>query len=230
MNKRPIILVIIVLGAAGSTMIISRRKLQPQPSISISNVTPLSTTIEHPASLAPTITPVATVAPPTASPVLIAPIAEFHQRITKKFFGTFVTPARSPVQPERFTGYHTGVDVEYGDVSTDVPVVAVADGTVVQSGWVSGYGGLLVIKAMINQETVFILYGHVRMSSLPAPGISVHQGKQIGVLGTGGTHETDGERHHLHFALYKGKSLDIRGYVPRLTDLATWIDPLSLYL
>ena len=38
-----------------------------------------------------------------------------YPRITKKPFGIFITTQNSPVQPERFSGYHTGVDVEYKD-------------------------------------------------------------------------------------------------------------------
>jgi len=167
--------------------------------------------------------------PEPGKPTVVDPIAEFKARITKKFFGTYITPATSPVQPERFTGYHTGVDVEYTDTTTDVPVYAIVDATVVRNSWVSGYGGLLVLKGTINGHDDFILYGHVRQSSLPSLGASVKQGDQVGVLGTGLSHETDGERHHLHFAIYTGGSLDIRGYVQNKSELSSWIDPLSLY-
>jgi hypothetical protein len=33
--------------------------------------------------------------------------------LQKKPFGIYITPENSPVQPENFTGYHTGIDVEY---------------------------------------------------------------------------------------------------------------------
>lgn len=61
------------------------------------------------------------------------PIADFEGRITKKPFGIYITPQNSPVQPERFSGYHTGDDAEYGDVAADVPVYAVYDGQIVLS-------------------------------------------------------------------------------------------------
>ncbi len=83
---------------------------------------------------------------PTLSVTLATPTQEFKTRITKKFFGTFVTSTNSPVSPERFIGYHTGVDVEYGDVAADVPVFAVSDGLVVTSKYASGYGGVMVIN------------------------------------------------------------------------------------
>lgn len=54
---------------------------------------------------------------PKKLPKIVLPIAEFEKRITKKPFGIYITPQNSPVQPERFTGYHTGVDVEYEDIT-----------------------------------------------------------------------------------------------------------------
>lgn len=40
------------------------------------------------------------------------PLMGPEERITKKPFGVFVTPQNSPVNPERFRGYHTGTDFE----------------------------------------------------------------------------------------------------------------------
>lgn len=182
-----------------------------------------------PATPAPTIPPVpVTPPPPVAQSAVVTPIAEFKQRITKKFFGTYVTPTNSPVQPERFMGYHTGVDVEYTDTTTDVPVHAIADGTVIISEYASGYGGVLEIKHTINGRTLYVTYGHLRQSSMVAAGAKVTQGQQIAVLGTGYSHETDGERRHLHFDV--AVSPTIRGYAQTKAELnATWIDPLSLY-
>src|SRR3990167_7147055 len=45
----------------------------------------------------------------SASPVSY-PISDWLSRITKKKFGQYITPQTSPVQPERFTGYHTAAD------------------------------------------------------------------------------------------------------------------------
>lgn len=159
---------------------------------------------------------------------LFPPVANFRDRITKKFFGTYITPKSSPIQPERFTGYHTGVDVEYTDVSADVPVLAIADGTVVTSQIASGYGGVLVIRHQIDNRTLFAVYGHLRPSSLTPVDISITAGQQIGVLGTGYNRETDGERRHLHFAIARKNT--ITGYVSSQAILnSTWLDPLSLY-
>ena len=40
------------------------------------------------------------------------PLDRGVQRITKKPFGIFVSPSHSPIQPEKFMGYHTGTDFE----------------------------------------------------------------------------------------------------------------------
>lgn len=165
----------------------------------------------------------------TLTPLLLSPIAAFRSRITKKFFGTYITPQNSPVQPERFRGYHTGVDVEYGDITANVPVKTVASGTIIYSGFVSGYGGFVAEQININSAPYIAIYGHLRPSSLINNNSQVNAGDQIGVLGTAYSKETDGERRHLHFALLKGTKLDFRGYVQSQSELTLWSDPLSFY-
>lgn len=164
---------------------------------------------------------------PTTS--FVDPIDDFKNRITKKPFGIFITPETSPVQPDKFTGYHTAVDVEYVDVSNEVPVRAVAPGEVTVARYASGYGGVVVVRHNINGETIQSLYGHLDPDQLPSVGNAVTAGEQIGVLGAGETAETDGARKHLHFGILKGSTVDIRGYVSSESDLANWYDPL-LYL
>lgn len=151
----------------------------------------------------------------------IYPIAEFRQRITKKTFGKYITLENSPVSPERFKGFHTGVDVEYEDVNSEVPVLAVCDGEIVLSKWVSGYGGVLILKCAEN----YYIYGHLKNSSI-TKNLNVLRGDQIGILGEGKTQETDFERKHLHFGINK-KSADLRGYVQNEKELSDWIDPLE---
>src|SRR3989338_4447404 len=87
---------------------------------------------------------------PIASPNLIEPVEGFRDRITKKPFGIYITPETSPVQLDRFTGYHTGVDIEFTDSSEDIPVLAIADGTILIRAYASGYGGVVVVRHVIN--------------------------------------------------------------------------------
>ena len=159
---------------------------------------------------------------------LYEPVKDFKQRITKKPFGIFVTPTSSPIKPERFRGYHTGTDSEYGDITTAVPVNAVQDGTVVYSGYVSGYGGVLILTGNINNQPVRFLHGHLNPSQLTPINTTVSANQQIGILGKGYSKETDFERKHLHFAIIKGTTNNFLGYVQNKNELSNWIDPASL--
>lgn len=161
---------------------------------------------------------------PVAAAV-VYPIAEFTSRITKKPFGIHITPANSPVSPERFSGWHSGTDIEYADVPGDVPVVAIADGTILASRTVDGYGGVVIIRHAVNGETVTALYGHLDPASMVANDTQVTQGQQIGILGDGYTPETDNERKHLHFSISKGSVVNLRGYVQSEAALSDWYNP-----
>ena len=160
---------------------------------------------------------------------IIEPIAEFSQRITKKPFGIYITPETSPVHPDKFDGYHTGVDIEYEDIAEDVPVYAIADGTVIVSKFASGYGGVTVIRHRVEEQSFLALYGHLDPASMASAGTRVTRGQQIAILGDGHSEETDGARKHLHFAILKKETLDIRGYVKTEEELAGWYDPLEFY-
>ena len=162
----------------------------------------------------------------------IQPTYEFKNRITKKPYGIFITPQTSPVQPDKFTGFHNAVDIEYGDVSFDVPVRAITNGKIILSKYASGYGGVIVIRHEINNQSLVALYGHLNPEKMLPEGTNVTLGQKIGILGDGYTHETDGARKHLHFSImpYNPEDkLDIRGYVNTKEDLSKWIDPLIFF-
>jgi murein DD-endopeptidase MepM/ murein hydrolase activator NlpD len=221
--KKPFLLltIVIVLTIAGSLAYIFLRK---SPARQLNN-----------APTTPTVTPTTSLSPsPTAQPsptqsLYADPVTNFKARVAKKPFGIYITPQNSPIQPERFTGYHTGADAEYTDVAADVPVFAIADGTVVLSETASGYGGVFMISFSLSGTQHTALYGHIRPSSLPKVGTKVTKGQQLGLLGTGYSSETDGERRHLHFAVLADNSLNIKGYVGTKSQLSGWIDPLTLY-
>ncbi len=157
------------------------------------------------------------------------PVEGFFERITKKPFGIFVAPEDSPVEEERFIGYHTGVDVEFEDVLEDVVVSAMVDGEVVFSKFVDGYGGLVVLEHIFRDDKYFSLYGHMDFKSALSLGKNVLAGDPIGILGDGNTIETDGERKHLHFALYRGDDIQTKGYVDNRDELDGWIDPEGFF-
>ncbi|HEX8923349.1 MAG TPA: M23 family metallopeptidase [Patescibacteria group bacterium] len=177
----------------------------------------------------PTPSAAITSAPALVSFKLSPPVKDYLKRITKKPFGIYVTPQNSPVKPERFTGYHTGADAEFTDIAEKVDVKAAAPGTVIYSAWTSGYGGLIAIAHNFNGQKFITLYGHLAPSSLIAKGAVVNTGDTIGQLGKGFSVETDGERKHLHFAVLKGSTLNVRGYVQKKSDLGQWFDPQTLF-
>ncbi|OIO54783.1 hypothetical protein AUJ46_02235 [Candidatus Peregrinibacteria bacterium CG1_02_54_53] len=160
-----------------------------------------------------------------------APIDRAAERVTKKPFGISITPQNSPVQPERFTGYHTGTDYELlpGETPHDVTVRAACTGDVIAVQRVSGYGGVVVQRCSLNGETVTALYGHLALDRVA---VSLHQtldaDDTIGVLGAADSQETDGERAHLHFAIHHGVVVEFKGYVPEQSTLDAWVDPMTV--
>lgn len=166
---------------------------------------------------------------PAPKPAVVVPIQGFFSRVTKKPFGIYITPKTSPVQPEKFTGYHTGTDAETtsAEANIDIPIFSIAKGTVVFAGHVNGYGGVIMIRYTIDKETVTALFGHLRIASFTVKvGQSVSVGQKIALLGAGYTSETDGERKHLHFGIIKGTTITYRGYVSSKNQLSAWEDPV----
>lgn len=159
---------------------------------------------------------------------MAAPIDRAKERVTKKPFGIYIDSATSPVQPERFVGFHTGTDFETfaDEAKTDVEVRAICDGTIQDKRTASGYGGLLVTSCTIDGQAVTVVYGHLKLSSIEkGRGEKVVAGEDIGVLGEGGSRETDGERKHLHLGIHKGSAINILGYTLQQKNLSEWLDP-----
>jgi len=155
------------------------------------------------------------------------PLERARERVTKKPFGIYITPQNSPVQPERFSGYHTGVDYEIfiGEENSDVAVNAICSGKLLQKRTVSGYGGVMIQSCVLNSQQVTVLYGHIKLASVSKNvGDSITQGEQLAILGKGYSAETDGERKHLHLGIHKGTTISVLGYVQNQQDLANWID------
>ena len=158
---------------------------------------------------------------------LIPPLSEASSRVTKKPFGIFVKPGASPVDPERFTGYHTATDFEIlpGESDIDVPVIAVCSGPILRKETAQGYGGMVVTSCTIGGQPITVVYGHIRLSAMKQGiGDNLTQGQQFTVLGTGYSSETGGERKHLHLGIHKGTSVDTRGYVADQSQLSNWLD------
>jgi len=159
-------------------------------------------------------------------------LARTEEREIKKPFGIFITQEDSPIQPERFSGYHTGVDFEIlkGERDEEVSVSAICGGPLLLKKQAEGYGGVAVQQCLLGQEDITVIYGHLALSSIEAKvGTYLKPGSTVGVLGKGGSDETDGERKHLHLGVHRGKDIEISGYVQGEEELADWMDPMTLY-
>ncbi len=159
------------------------------------------------------------------------PLDAFSSRITKKPFGILIDKATSPVQPEKFSGYHTGVDAEIfaDEQERDITVHSICGGPITSIDWVSGYGGVVTQTCMLGTDTIHIVYGHLNLASIDKKvGMYLTPGMSFAQLGKGFSTETDGERKHLHLGVFTGNS-DIRGYVTSKEALGKWIDPVILW-
>jgi hypothetical protein len=157
-----------------------------------------------------------------------APLDRVGERVTKKPFGIYITPQTSPVQPERFQGYHTGTDFEVfpEELSIDVPVHVVCTGQLLLKEYASGYGGVAVEACNLGSQPITVIYGHLNLASINLnKGDSLQVGDVLGNLGVGYSTQTDGERKHLHLGFHKGATISILGYVRARSDLSAWLDP-----
>ncbi len=167
----------------------------------------------------------------TEEVTLQAPVDRACERVTKKPFGIYIDRVTSPVQPERFSGYHTGADFEIfpEEADTDVVVRALCDGEILVKRFSSGYGGLLVTSCVLEEKEVAVIYGHLALWSIGKNiGDTVREGDTLGLLGRGGSPDTDGERKHLHLGIHRGTSIDVSGYTKERKEGEYWIDPISL--
>ena len=101
------------------------------------------------------------------------------------------------------TIYHSGMDigVDYG-----TPIHAADSGTVIYSGWISGYGNAVIIDHGNGMET---LYGH-NQSLYVSEGQNVSKGEVI--AGAGSTGNSTGP--HCHFEVrINGSPVDPMGYL-----------------
>lgn len=166
-----------------------------------------------------------------ATAAIVSPISDATSRITKKFYGTYVTPQNSPVTPEKFKGFHTGLDFETTpeEKDADVTINTICEGKLLTKARATGYGGYAVQACTINGQAVTVVYGHLRQSSIkPNIGDVLKPGDALAVLGTGYSTETDGERKHLHLSIHIGTGINIKGYVQTQGELSAWMDPKTV--
>lgn len=156
------------------------------------------------------------------------PLSRLNERLTKKRFSQFITRENSPVQPERFPGYHTGIDLEVfeDEFEKEVEIRVICSGRLVLSSFISGYGGVAVESCERDGQEMTVVYGHLDRSKMKyEAGEEVKKGAVLGVLGDDKSSETDYERKHLHLGIYKGSEINLKGYVNSKQELNSWIDP-----
>lgn len=157
-----------------------------------------------------------------------SPLSRSDKRITKKPFGILITPQTSPIQPEKFYGYHTGTDFEIfpEELNAEVALRSVCSGKLLFKKYINGYGGAAVELCKLDNQPITVIYGHLKLSSITTnTGDDINAGDTLGILGKAYSNETDGERKHLHLGFHKGTDINILGYVKNKTDLSGWIDP-----
>jgi murein DD-endopeptidase MepM/ murein hydrolase activator NlpD len=120
--------------------------------------------------------------------------------------GRLMWPVQGPITSPfgmRWGRMHEGIDI---GASYGTPIHAAGSGTVIYSGWMSGYGNLVVIDHGRGLATA---YGH--QSAIAAGnGQSVAQGQTIGYVGCTG--HCFGP--HLHFEVrVNGQPVDPLGYL-----------------
>ena len=210
MTKAKIVLVILIISILAIVVSSQKDYFQKTPTTTENNST---TTIEN--SGLP------------SKQIFVSPINSALSRITKKPFGIYISPINSPVTPEKFTGYHTGVDFETfsTEQAEDTTVTAICTGKIIEKKQARGYGGMVVQSCLIDNNPITVIYGHIRLSSIKnSIGDILNAGNFLGFLGTGYSVETDGERKHLHLGIHKGEAVDTRGYVQTESELKNWID------
>ena len=165
------------------------------------------------------------------------PLEKADQRQKLLTFGKYVTPDpnTNPISPpERFTGYHTGLDIEILPEEKDlsVAVKTICEGKILYSApFVEGYGGVIIQECNINNEPSSVLYGHLKPSSIKVSKSDeiIKQGSSVAELGNAYSEETGNTRKHLHLGIHKGNHVEFLGYLDDEKDLQEFIDPLPLF-
>ena len=160
---------------------------------------------------------------------VLTPVENYTFGARYKRFGEFFD--------DRFRGYHVGDDLEVKDEKTTVAVSSIAEGRVTFADWVEGYGGVIVINHAApcrerfpeSCQRVSAVYGHLNTQTFQVHvGDDVVPGQTIGYLGVQGP-QTDNERSHLHFSIYRAEDVRLAGYVASPTALVDYINPRTFF-
>ena len=113
-------------------------------------------------------------------------------------------PASGKVLRGFSEGQNKGIDIEG---TKGQKVLAAADGRVIYSGTMNGYGNLVIIK---HNDDLLSAYAH-NNTNMVAQGSAVTRGQQVAEMGSSGTDSVK-----LHFEVRRqGKPVDPLGYLPK---------------
>ena len=137
--------------------------------------------------------------------------AELEKKLPE--VGNLIWPVKGPVVSKygwrihpiyRTRMFHHGIDI---DAKTGTPIKAAADGIVIYSGWLGGYGICVMLKHGGNVATV---YGHMQYTKVKLNQF-VKQGDIIGYVNNTGLSTGP----HLHFEVrIDGKTVDPLKWLP----------------
>ncbi|OIN68382.1 peptidase M23 [Exiguobacterium sp. KRL4] len=132
-----------------------------------------------------------------------ASITKTSTKVLSKAKGKFIKPAAGSISQGMGTAsggngyaYHNGIDLA-GPVNS--PIVASANGTVIQASSGGPYGNHVYLSHSIGGKTYTTVYAHMNALNVKA-GQQVKQGQQIGKLGSTGNSTGP----HLHFEIHDG--------------------------
>jgi len=130
-----------------------------------------------------------------------APPAE-EKPSTQKNEGGFIWPTTTRKLSQYFGWHHTGIDIPNRALP---PIFAAKSGKVAFSGWLGGYGHLIILD---HGDSTRTYYAHLSQDYVKV-GESVKQGETIGKMGSTG--RSTGP--HLHFEIRKnGKTVNPLSY------------------
>ena len=137
---------------------------------------------------------------PAQSSRVVSPLPSYNRaRIASK------NPPRCRVHPiTHRTKTHAGCDM---GAASGSPILAVMDGTVVDTGNAGGYGNMVTIRhKLANGKTVYSRYAHMRAGRgdcrFPREGAKIRSGDKIGCVGSTGFSTGP----HLHFEIRSSAS------------------------
>jgi murein DD-endopeptidase MepM/ murein hydrolase activator NlpD len=149
--------------------------------------------------------PTSAAAPAAAPATTSAPASETETESTPQIIGgggggffSWPLPASHNITSgfgPRWGTFHKGIDIA---APVGTPIVAAADGTVIQSGPASGYGHWIVIA---HSNGMVSIYGHMYADELKVSAGEVVKKGQV-IAGVGSDGQSTGP--HLHFSLADG--------------------------